>query len=57
VYCRDCAFFKEWKSFGSAMCEVSFTSVGYLDQACKSFTPKGRFNEWGEQTPRGKVCR
>lgn len=56
MYCRDCVFFKEWKSFGSAMCEVSLTSVGYLDQACKSFTPKGRFNEWGEET-RGKVCR
>lgn len=56
MYCRDCVFFKLWKSFGAAMCEATSKSVEPLDRACDSFTPKGRFSEWGEETC-GGGCR
>lgn len=54
--CKDCAFFKLWKSFGAAMCEATSQSVEPIDKACENFTPKGRFTEWGEETC-GGVCR
>lgn len=56
MYCRDCVFFKEWKSFGSAMCEFTLKSIEPHDKACESFTPKGRFNEWGEEIC-SRACR
>ncbi len=56
MYCKDCVYFKEWKSFGAAMCEVTSNSVESLDKACESFIPKGRFSEWGEEMS-GNVCR
>jgi hypothetical protein len=54
--CRDCVFFKTWKSFGAAMCEATKKSVDPLEKACENFIPRGVYDEWGEKTG-GETCR
>jgi hypothetical protein len=54
--CRDCVFFKTWKSFGAAMCEATKKSVEPLTKACENFIPRGVYDEWGEKTG-GETCR
>jgi hypothetical protein len=54
--CRDCVFFKTWKSFDAAMCEAFKKPVEPLDRACENFTPKGLISEWGEKNS-GETCR
>ncbi|MCL6638738.1 MAG: hypothetical protein K6T80_03540 [Firmicutes bacterium] len=50
MFCKDCVFFKMWKSFGSAMCEALSKPVEPMDKACERFAPKGRYGEWGEES-------
>ena len=50
MFCKDCASFKYWKSFGSAMCEAHARAVEPMDKVCERFTPKGRYGEWGEDS-------
>lgn len=54
--CRDCVFFKAWKSFAAAMCEATKLPAEPMDRPCEKFTPKGIINEWGEKTT-GESCR
>jgi hypothetical protein len=54
--CRDCVFFKTWKSFEAAMCEKTKKPVEPQAKTCEKFLPKGRYNEWGEKDS-GETCR
>jgi hypothetical protein len=54
--CRDCVFFKTWKSFDAAMCEVTKKLVEPLARSCENFAPRGLFSEWGENIS-GEKCR
>jgi hypothetical protein len=58
MYCKDCVFFKQWKSFDAAICTEPPENkpVEALDKACKDFIPRGPFGEWGESTC-GVTCR
>lgn len=56
MHCRDCVFFKTWKSFGAAMCEATKLPADPMDKPCEKFAPRGMSNEWGEGTT-GLTCR
>lgn len=58
MFCKDCTFFKPWKAIGTAICQATSRPVKPTDKACKDFTPKGRYGEWGEDAcGYGGKCR
>ena len=57
MHCRDCVFFKTWKSFEAAVCEAAKKPAGPMDKPCEKFTPRGAVSEWGEKTTGGPCCR
>lgn len=56
MHCRDCVFFKTWRSFEAAMCEATNKPAEPMDKPCENFNPRGMTNEWGEKTS-GETCR
>lgn len=58
MFCKDCLFFKQWKSVNTSMCEKFRKHVDTRERPCDEFISKIEMsNEWGERTDRlGRSC-
>lgn len=56
MYCKDCAYFKFWRYFGAAMCEITSQPIELPGKICEKFIPKGNLTEWGEENRGSRSC-
>jgi hypothetical protein len=51
MLCKDCLYFKQWKSIETAVCQKTGQTVETSSRPCDDFVSKMQLtDEWGEST-------